>query len=127
MGFEIQFTWPGKQLDIGTVADYKVFYTTNVSLIQQPGKLVEGGQLLNLTNDQVEGETGLPSPKEAGQGETILVRMDNFPKDSVIYWRVQADATNAADSKFSLSNLVNLYLVDVNQPRVEASLSWGAA
>ena len=77
----------------------------------------------------MEGETGLPSPKEAGQKETILVRMDDFPKvvqrlktakfiflkDSVIYWRVQADATNATDSKSSLSNLVNLYLVDVNK------------
>ena len=81
------------------------------------------------STSQMEGETGLPSPKEAGQRETILVRMDNFPKvsqrlktakiiflkDSVIYWRMQADATNATDSKSSLSNLVNLYLVDVNK------------
>ena len=84
---------------------------------------------LMSTTSQIEGETGLPSPKEAGQKETILVRMDDFPKvvqrlktakfiflkDSVIYWRVQADATNATDSKSSLSNLVNLYLVDVNK------------
>ena len=84
--------------------------------------------LMSITS-QIEGETGLPSPKEAGQKETILVRMDDFPKvvqrlktakfiflkDSVIYWRVQADATNATDSKSSLSNLVNLYLVDVNK------------
>ena len=80
---------------------------------------------------QIEGETGLPSPKEAGQRETILVRMDDFPKvfqrfktakfiplkDSVVYWRLQADATIATDSKFSISNLVNIYLVDVNKVR----------
>ena len=29
---------------------------------------------------QIEGETGLPNPKEAGQRETIVVRMDDFPK-----------------------------------------------
>ena len=74
----------------------------------------------------MEGETGLPSPKEAGQKESILVRMDDFPKvvqifktlkliflkDSVIYWRLRA-GTNGG--KFSLSNLANLYLVDVNK------------
>merc|ERR1719239_1537967 len=99
--FEIKFTWPGKQLDSGKVADYKVLYTTNASLFQQPGNLVETAQLFNITNDQIEGETGLPSPKEAGQKETILVRMNDFPKDSVIYWRLHADATNATGSKFS--------------------------
>ena len=76
---------------------------------------------------QIKGETGLPSPKEAGQKETILVRMDDFPKvfkrlktliflkDSVIYWRMRADATTSNSGKFSLSNLANLYLVDVNK------------
>ena len=77
---------------------------------------------------QIEGETGLPIPKEAGQRETILVRMDDFPKvvkrfktlkliflkDSVIYWRLRADATSNG-GKFSLSNLANIYLVDVNK------------
>ena len=77
---------------------------------------------------QIEGETGLPSPKEAGQKESILVRMDDFPKvdeifktmkliflkDSVIYWRLRAGATSNG-GKFSLSNLANLYLVDVNK------------
>ena len=77
---------------------------------------------------QIEGVTGLPIPKEAGQRETILVRMDDFPKvvqtfktleliflkDSVIYWRLRADATSDG-GKFSLSNLANLYLVDVNK------------
>jgi len=124
--FAIEFTWPGKQLDIGKVADYKVFYTTNSSLLLQLDNLVAGGQLFNLTADQIEGETGLPIPKEAGQRETILVRMDDFPKDSVIYWRLRADATSNG-GQFSLSNLANLYLVDVNKPRVSASLSWGAA
>ena len=83
--FEVKFTWPGNQLDTGTVEDYKVskiyedgsnlrckkyieyfsfannmkntcqvFYTTNSSLLQQPGNLVAGGQLFNLTNEQVE-------------------------------------------------------------------------
>ena len=78
---------------------------------------------------QMEGETGLPSPKEAGQKETILVRMDDFPKvveifktlkliflkDSVIYWRLRAGASTSNGGKFSLSNLANLYLVDVNK------------
>ena len=27
--FEIKFTWPGKQLDIGKVADYKVSWKLN--------------------------------------------------------------------------------------------------
>ena len=31
----------------------QVFYTTNASLFQQPGNLVVGDQLFNLTNDQV--------------------------------------------------------------------------
>ena len=77
---------------------------------------------------QIEGETGLPNPKEAGQRETIVVRMDDFPKvveifktlkliflkDSVIYWRLRAGATSNG-GKFSLSNLAHLYLVDVNK------------
>ena len=75
---------------------------------------------------QIEGETGLPNPKEAGQRETIVVRMDDFPKvveifktliflkDSVIYWRLRAGASTNG-GKFSLSNLANLYLVDVNK------------
>ena len=29
---------------------------------------------------QVEGDAGLPVPKEAGQQETILVRIDGFQK-----------------------------------------------
>ena len=55
--------------------------------------------------------------------------MNDFPKvftdfkiakficlqDSVIYWRLQVDATSAIGSKFSLSNIANLYLVDVNK------------
>ena len=36
-------------------------------------------------------------------------------QDSVIYWRLQADATSAIGTKFSLSNIANLYLVDVNK------------
>ena len=79
---------------------------------------------------QIEGEVGLPSPKEAGQRETILVRMDDFPKvfqrlktliflkDSVIFWKLRADATTVNGGKFSLSNLANLYLVDVNKVTV---------
>ena len=89
---------------------------------------------------QVEGDAGLPVPKEAGQQETILVRMDGFPKvfkinifpgemylspkscskakteliiflkDSVIYWKLRADATS--NGKFSISNMANLFLVD---------------
>ena len=31
----------------------QVFYTTNASLFQQPGNLVETAQMFNLTNDQV--------------------------------------------------------------------------
>ena len=32
---------------------HQVFYTTNSSLLQQPGNLVAGGQLFNLTDEQV--------------------------------------------------------------------------
>ena len=75
--FEIKFTWPGKQLDIGKLADYKVgvedkigwasvitrfilitncqvFYTTNSSLLLQLDNLDAGGQLFNLTTEQVD-------------------------------------------------------------------------
>ena len=87
---------------------------------------------------QVGGDAGLPLPKEAGQQETIIVRMDDFPKvvqrnnyllkvpnskgcseitislkDSVIYWKLRAEAIS--DGKFSISNMANIYLVDVNK------------
>ena len=87
----------------------QVFYTTNSSLLLELDNLVAGGQLFNLTTEQVnrihylvakldifhlnstwqvDGETGLPSPKEAGKRETIVVRMDDFPK--VVYMDIKA-------------------------------------
>ena len=39
-----------------------------------------------------------------------------FLKDSVIYWRLRAEATNkGADGKYSLSNIATVYLVNVNK------------
>jgi len=130
--FKVKFTWPGKQMDTGTVADFKVFYTTNSSLLQQPGYWVEeeGGDLLTLkiNNDTIVGGAESHIPKESGEKETIIVKMNDFPKDSVIYWRLRAEATSkGADGKYSLSNIASVYLVNVNKPRESASLTWGAA
>ena len=44
----------------------------------------------------------------------IWISKQSELKDSVIYWRLRVDATSNS-GKFSLSNLANLYLVDVNK------------
>ena len=43
---------------------------------------------------QIEGETGLPIPKEAGQRETILVRMDDFPKVCAKIQNIEIDLSS---------------------------------
>ena len=118
---------------------------------------------------QIVGGAESHIPKESGEKETIIVKMNDFPKvrstsrilktrwsarghfshlpnlklwneffiivltirntfhwfdafkmtflkDSVIYWRLRAEATSkGADGKYSLSNIASVYLVNVNK------------
>ena len=85
--FNLSFTWPGGQLDEGTVSSYQVqegssrsrrgitplqvFYTSNSSLLQDP--LGPGLQELD--------KESLPTPEAAGTHASVMLGMGDFPRD----------------------------------------------
>merc|ERR1712080_14400 len=121
--FTVSFTWPGCVLDKGMVDSYKVFYSSNLTLMMGSNDLMNDPGVMEVTSANLQGGN-LPPPSEAGEKALLGMVMDGIPEDRELYWRVMVEAAGGG----SLSNMASLYLVNTDgQPAVYPSLTWGAA
>ena len=118
--FSLRFTFPGSDLDQGTVAAYKMFYTTNRTVVGGQGDLVEGGQVLLLTGEQQACNCSLPAPAPSHTLATLELSMASFPREKVIHWRLRVEDQGG---KWSLSNIASTFLTALPADSSAAALT----
>ena len=117
--FSLAFTFPGGDLDQGTVSAYQVFYSDNMTLLAGEDDLPSRSNITLLTEDKLNcNNCSMPSPSPAQEKAALEVSMETFPKDRQIYWRVRVEDEG---KKWSLSNMASCYLVMAPQTGSSAS------
>merc|ERR1712180_210380 len=93
--FTVSFTWPGAVLDKGIVDTYKVFYSSNHTLMMESPDLANEPEVMEVTSANLQSGS-LPPPNEAGEKAVLGMMMDGFPEDRELYWRLRKDAAGGS-------------------------------